>query len=662
MLKEEELDTLKALQNPIWVYDVERFRIHWANEQAMSFWEAESAAELYSRDFSENMSEAIYTLLKNDLKGFRNGKEHTQWWTLFPKQKRKEVYCHYSGILLNDGRVAMLAQVVVTKELLETELSIHSSTTIASLWDNDGYLKSANPMFIEIYGKKKMRFADLFFSEHQAHEVWSTALEVREHEVELYLPTVHGSRWYGLQIRVNQTKDGNQFVLRQYDVTERKQRELEHRQLAVIDPLTKLSNRYGLMKRLEEMIDRGAAFSLFFIDLDNFKTINDYYGHNQGDRLLNILAERLSFRFSEASCIARLGGDEFLIADLVVDHADLDGMAKNLMQAICEPFMLEELGELQISASVGIVRFPEDGFIIDDLLRHADAAMYSAKGRGKSQYIYFSKQMSDEVNRRHRMRQLLSKAICDEEFSANFSPVVDTYQQGIVAYESALTWTNAELGVISADEFYPVAKECGMAALIGFMGLEQSCQGLMKFNRKGLNYQLLISISSSQLFGGNFVASLKKLLNTIECSPESIIIALNEAHLADPKADLFVLHQLRELGVNLLAEGFGAGRSSLSLLQQVPVTHIKLDRQLVEDIETSSHSVVRAALSMSTSMGLVVIAEGVTRETQLQKLQGLGCYICTGSLFKEAPESNLYNQLDPSVGARFTLPLRDDLP
>ncbi len=194
------------------------------------------------------------------------------------------------------------------------------------------------------------------------------------------------------------------------------------------------------------------------------------------------------------------------------------------------------------------------------------------------------------------------------------------------------------------------------------MGLEQSCQGLMKFNRKGINYQLLISISSSQLFGGNFVASLKKLLNSIECSPESIIIALNEAHLADPKADLFVLHQLRELGVNLLAEGFGAGRSSLSLLQQVPVTHIKLDRQLVEDIETSSHSVVRAALSMATSMGLVVIAEGVTRETQLQKLQGLGCYICTGSLFKEAPESNLYNQLDPSAGARFTLPLRDDLP
>ena len=216
MLNECNIDDLSMLANPAWVYDVERYCIHWANASAIEFWQAETLDDLMQRDFRSSMSEAIFELLKSNLDQYRQGKEHTQWWTLYPKGHEKEVYCHFSGIRLRDNRMAMVVQIISGQQALGTELSNPPSTIIASLWDKNGLLTSANPLFNDLYGSSIREFSELFYSKEEANRLWARALKEREYETELYVPTPSGEQSHYIQIRVNQSKAGNLFVVRQF--------------------------------------------------------------------------------------------------------------------------------------------------------------------------------------------------------------------------------------------------------------------------------------------------------------------------------------------------------------------------------------------------------------------------------------------------------------
>ncbi|WP_028470264.1 putative bifunctional diguanylate cyclase/phosphodiesterase [Neptunomonas japonica] len=641
MLTESSLDALRSLHNPIWVYDVELFKIRWANDQALLFWEADSEEELYHRDFKKNMSEAIYTLLSNNLVEYRHGHEHTQWWTLFPKNKRKEIYCHYSGIELSDGRMAMLAQVVVTRELLETELSLHLSTTTVSLWGAQGQLKSANPMFVDLYGESLSQFAELFFSKRQADEVWNKAFDNNEFEVEIFLPTPLGEQWHYLHLRVNQTVHGDVLVVRQFDVTERKQRELHHKYLAIVDPLTQLKNRYGVLQQLEGFAAKGLPFSLFFIDLDNFKTINDYYGHEQGDKLLRALADRLRFRFSRSLSIARLGGDEFLLVDAC--DVELEQVANQLINAVSEPFNLEVLGDLRITASIGIANFPSDGESVDAILRHADAAMYEAKGRGKSTFVYFSKNISNGIKRRHQMRQLLGKAISQHEFQIAYLPVVDTQTQMLFGVEAQLQWNSPELGVIKPLEFMPVAEENGMTSSLEYYALEKSCQQTEEWiNITHGDFDaliLMIDISVRQLSCHRFISSIRALLKANRMDPQRVMLQVTGSQHLDNELAIKGLIQLHEMGLKIALCGFASNNTSFTLLHRLSLTHLKLDAKIIAEIERGTGPIVKALLSMAKSMEIKVLAEGVARQEQLDILNELGCFICQGGMFGNFKET-----------------------
>lgn len=624
MLKESELHTLTELHNPIWVYDVERFRIHWANEQALAFWEADSDEELFSRDFRENMSDAIYALLKEDLKGYQLGKEQTQWWTLFPKGHRKEVYCHYSGVELNDGRVAMLCQIVVTKDLLETELSIHSSTTIASLWSSDMKLKSANPMFKDIYGEDISHFSELFFSERSANDVWNSVRNMREYETDMFLPTPDGDRWHNLQIRMNTGQNGTSFVLRQYDITDRKQSELHHKKLAIVDSLTQLSNRYGIIKQLEELMDNIPQFSLFFIDLDNFKTINDYYGHSQGDNLLVAVAGRLLHRFPDALGSARLGGDEFLLVHPRVSTEELDEIGHEMIAALSEPFYLDDLGELQIGASVGIARYPDDGSSVDLLLRHADAAMYKAKHRGKNNYVYFSKRISDEISRRNTIRKLLPSGISNDEFSVKYHKINNAIKSELSFVEALPQWESSELGYLGLDEFIPIAESSGMVSLLRHITLEQSINNLKSYTDE--HVKLLINVTPVELQSSSFVRSLSELLAIAEFPPERLLLEMRvSSQPVNVNLIIDKLTSLREMGVNIGIGRFGNGYSCLSYLHKLPLTHIRLASGLVDEIQHGSLPAVQAVIAMAKQLKISVLAEGVQSREVAELLISAGC-------------------------------------
>jgi diguanylate cyclase (GGDEF)-like protein len=632
IFKEEDLHTLTSLHNPIWVYDIEEFRIHWANDQALEFWEADSREELYSRDFKNNMSQAISSLLEADLVKFRDGQEQTQWWTLFPRDKRKEVYCHYSGIKLLDGRIAMLAQVVVTKELLETELSIHSSTTIASLWDQYGHLKSTNPMFNDLYGDTLSRFDQLFFSSRQAQEIWDRVLQEREYETEIYLPTPTGDQWHNLQVRVNQSKEGNLFVVRQYDVTERKKRELHHKHLATIDSLTQLSNRYGALRFLEEAAAKIGEFSLFFIDLDNFKAVNDYYGHPQGDKLLTLVAQRLVYRFGDVLNISRLGGDEFLMMFRSTDLDHLEVIGDRLIRAVSEPFCIEGVADLNISCSVGIARYPYDGETIDTLMHHADAAMYEAKSKGKDAFVHFSKKISEELKRRQLLQKGLGKAITGSEFNVTYRPILNTLTRDLFGYNAVLGWQSAEFGYVDQAEFIPVAEESGMSGILGHFTLEKASRQIVRW-QQSVHYPLIIvlPICIAQLQNTQLVTSVMNVLNVTGCAPQQVMIEVSESRLAHhADQSLATLSQFRSLGFKVAIGGFGVGNSSLSILHKLPVTHLKMAASIVKDLADGSLPIAQATVAMAKSLGLDVIAEGVTNQFQIEVLKDIGCHLVEG--------------------------------
>lgn len=641
MLTEDSLVALKSLQNPIWVYDIECFRIRWANDQALIFWEAETEKELYERDFQKNMSEAIYALLSNNLIEYGRGHEHTQWWTLFPNNKRKEIYCHYSGVKLNDGRIAMLAQVVVTRELLETELSLHLSTTTVSLWDDKGCLKSVNPMFTDLYGESLKHFHELFFSVRQADEIWKETFESGEYEAELFLPTPSGEQWHYLNLRVNQGAHGSVLVVRQFDITERKQRELHHKHLALVDPLTQLKNRYGILQQLEGFAEKGLSFSLFFIDLDNFKTINDYYGHDQGDKLLRALSDRLQFRFSSALSIARLGGDEFLLVE--AGDVELERVANKLISAISESFNLEELGDIRVTASIGIASFPADGESVDAILRHADAAMYEAKESGKSTFVYFNQKLSNGIQRRHQMRQLLEKAIAHHEFRVIYQPVINTEMGKVAGIEALLQWDSPELGIIKPSEYMPVAEENGMTGLLECYLLDQSCEQLGSWievsDYKNNSLFLVISVSIRQLSCHEFISSVSTLLSDQGIDPTTVMLQVSGAQSLDNKLVTQGLVQLRKLGLKVMLSDFCAQSSSLAFLYRLPITHVKLDKKTVGALEQGALPVIQAIIDMAQKMNIDVVASGVSDQTQSDLLKENGCYLCQGTVFSESDEA-----------------------
>ncbi|RVU32617.1 putative bifunctional diguanylate cyclase/phosphodiesterase [Neptunomonas marina] len=636
MYKERDLNALTDLHNAIWVYDVQKYRIHWANVQALDFWESESLDELCQRDFRENMSDAVYALLEGDLDNFRDGAVYKQWWTMFPRGIRKEAYCCFSGIELADGRAAMMVQSLVTKDLLETELSVHSAATVASLWNLDGALMSANPMFTDLYGKELDRFEALFSSAAQAKELLAAVREEGHIERELFLPTPNGGRWHNVQLRINRNSRKPLFAVRQNDITERKQTEIYHRHLAIMDPLTGLLNRYGVMKRLESLAEDQQEFSLFFLDLDNFKTINDFYGHEKGDRLLKALADRLQYRFDGAMAIARLGGDEFLLIHPDVQLADVERLGDQVLQAVREPFDITGLGMFTVTASIGAARYPQDGGAVDAILRHADAAMYQAKGHGKSRIEYFSRSMTDAIHQRQVMRSTIAKAFESRALSLQLAPLAALDGNLSSAYVGELIWHSDKLGNLSPDTFYPIAEENGMMIQLYLHQFELAREQLATWRAKGKQSQLMLKVSLRQLQNDSFVSSaLQQLDEAPELAPRILLELVDADDLVDIDCAVEVMQRFSQRGVQFALGGFCSGGTPLTLLYQLPLTHIKLDKQIVDDLDKGGLPIALSLLNIASQLNLKTMAEGVSDADQEQTLKKLGCQMFYGKHIKQ---------------------------
>jgi diguanylate cyclase (GGDEF)-like protein/PAS domain S-box-containing protein len=427
------------------------------------------------------------------------------------------------------------------------------------------------------------------------------------------------------------------------DITERKQAEARISHLATRDALTNLPNRLLLNDRLQHALAaarrQNTTIAVMFIDLDRFKTINDSLGHDVGDELLCEVARRLGRCVRDSDTLARLGGDEFVIVlDGLSDPADAQVVGNSVMQALSAPFVIRG-HRLVTSASIGVSCYPADGPDAAVLMRHADIAMYHAKGTGRNALRFFSQEMNQQALERHKLESALRRALETDELRLVYQPLVTVSGGQVVGAETLLRWRHPELGDISPARFVPVAEETGLIGQVGDWVIEAACAQLAAWGNAP-RLRLSVNVSVGQLRDSRaFLDRMRGLITDSHIDPSRLEFEITETLLATNVAEhAEVLRQLGGLGCPIAVDDFGTGYSSLSYLKRFPIDSIKIDRGFIRDIVTDADdaAIVSAILAMAKKLKLEVVAEGVETPEQLAVLRELGCDRYQGWLFSPA--------------------------
>ena len=626
-LDERLLTVMDVLHTPVWVYDIQRHHIYWANDAALGLWEASSLAELKSRDFSADMAAAIDLLLQRYLGDFQQERSYNEWWTLSPKGVKKQVYLRLSGIQLA-GRQMMMAEAVIDADTLYQESSLATGDTLACLFDNEGRLESGNHHFDMCFGTGILTLPQIFSGADEAFYRRLSRLD--EVVAEGECRTQKGMRWFQYQFR--HIQQGARILLTMRDITDRKLEELEHRHLAWHDSLTGLLNRYGLMKSLEAYCGLGGRFALVFMDLDNFKLVNDNYGHKAGDRLLERVAGRLKQICPRDVELARLGGDEFTALVPLNQASDrAQEVADLMLSQMSKPLQLSGVPEVTIGGSIGIAIYPDDADDGDNLITRADMAMYQAKQMGRLRWQRFTPSMQQSLHRKLTLKQFLAKAVGRGELSLRYQPQVDVAQGKLIGFEALLRWYNPVLGHVSPAEFIPLAEEMGLIREIGSWVLATALAQMGEWQRQWqVRVPVSVNLSGFQL-SASLPGQVAQQLRESNVEAGLLTLELTETVLMlDMKGCIEILDALSEQGIKIAIDDFGTGYSSLAYLNRLPIDTIKLDRSFVVGLNLP---VIRATVAMATSLGLGILAEGVEDEHELAALRAQGCHVFQGFLF-----------------------------
>ena len=445
------------------------------------------------------------------------------------------------------------------------------------------------------------------------------------------------------------------------DISERKQADARIEYLAYYDALTDLPNRRLLLDRLEQSISRarrtGRYGAMLFLDLDRFKNINDSLGHPIGDALLTEVSRRLTHDLRVEDTVSRLGGDEFvlLLADLHEDRDQAAGfaqtVAEKVQQRLAEKYQLNG-HDLHITPSIGVAMFPsgiQSKDTSDDILRHADTAMYRAKDDGRDTIRFFSEDMQQAADKRLAIEKELRHALERKEIQLYFQPQVDG--RGIITGAETLVrwWNEQQQTFISPGTFIPIAEATGLILPIGEWILRTACEHLKRWQDQGLDiYHLAVNVSPRQFRQANFIEQVATILHETGADPAMLGLELTEGMVIDNIADTITkMEGLKRLGVELSIDDFGTGYSSLAYLKKMPLDILKIDQSFVRDIETdaSDAAIVDTIISMAGHLGLRVIAEGVETQYELQFLESKGCRFYQGYLFSKAVPEHEFSKL-----------------
>ena len=558
------------------------------------------------------------------------------------------------------------AQKETELRLLVRERAMYSSVNaivITRCEDHQHLIEYVNPAFEHITGYtlqeikgRDPRFMQVpEFDVEERHQI-RDALE-RQESIHVVLRNMRKNGdifWNNLRIDPVRNVDGTvtHYVGVIEDVTAKRQYERRLQHLANHDPLTGLANRTLLQEKVTMSMlfaqRTNALMAVAFLDLDNFKFINDTFGHDAGDLVLKEVANRLRHNVREEDTIARMGGDEFvLVITSEPSLAHVGDMVERVRVSLSAPVHINGK-EVSPGVSIGVSLFPRDGDTVDRLMRAADAAMYHAKTSGRNNVKFFSEDLNASVHEHLSLKARLANAIQAGQLFVSYQPKVDLRSGRVVGAEALVRWSDPEDGIVGPDKFIPIAEETGLIIPLGEWVLNKACETLCELQDNGVRgFTISVNLSTRQLRDKSFVARLSALLARYELDPGALELEVTESQLMDnPDEAMKVLAQLKQLGVRLSIDDFGTGYSSLSHLQKFPVDFIKIDRTFLREVGLVERDTViaKAIISLGHTLNLIVIAEGVETSEQLSFLREHDCDQMQGYYFSPALTKEMLHQ------------------
>ncbi len=436
------------------------------------------------------------------------------------------------------------------------------------------------------------------------------------------------------------------------DISRRKQQEEELRKLTNIDMLTGLPNRSNLQVTLSNLVKKQSDHTLMVLDIDNFKRINDSLGHQIGDELLTLIAKRIETSLPSYTYLYRLGGDEFaLLVDKTPDIGSSAAIASRIIDSFILPFDIND-EKFVISASIGIVLYPEDEVDEQALLRKADIAMYHAKSAGGGRYQFYSESLNKNAIRQLEVENLIRQGLRDDLFEVYYQPKVDVKTHQLVGMEALVRLNHPTQGLIPPNDFIPLAEENGLIVDIGDMVLRKACFAAQKWREQGLfDGRVAVNLSSHQFALPDLQQRIESILRLTQLPAANLELEITEGTvIKHPEKAIEVMQQLAQMGVSLALDDFGTGYSSLSYLKRFPIHTLKIDKAFIDDIDKSDRDLkmVDSIITIAHNMGLSVVGEGVEEASQLNILKALNCEEIQGYYFSKAvPEADFAALLKP---------------
>ncbi|MDC3414988.1 putative bifunctional diguanylate cyclase/phosphodiesterase [Terrihalobacillus insolitus] len=555
-------------------------------------------------------------------------------------------------------------QVRKQKEFLQKVIN-HNPNAIYAM-DSEGRHTLVNKAYADFFhvipeemvGKKEEEFNPIriqtqtFLKENQ--QVINT-LEELETEVSIFDP--NGKQYWLDVVKVpiiGDEEEETQVLCVATDITERKEQEEKIRFHAYHDDLTNLPNRKMFFKRLEEELEdakeKQEILAVLFLDLDGFKQVNDTFGHNVGDRLLQVISERIGSCIREKDTVFRLGGDEFtVILQNIEDKHVAAESAKSMMDMLTKPYEIEG-NTFVMTTSIGISIYPDNGLDSSSLTKYADMAMYQGKQQGKNTYRFYTTDMESDITNNIRLKMELRNALEKNQFFIHYQPKVSLESEQIEGVEALLRWEHEELGLVSPNEFIPVIEETGMIHAIGEWILKTVCTQHKVWRDQGYpTLKVAVNLSPIQLKDPDIIEKITDILQETNMEPEWLEFEITETSLIENQKEATkILKKLRKMGIRIAIDDFGTGYSSLHLLKRLPVDILKIDRAFIQD--NDDHAILESILEMAKKLQLTVVAEGVETKEQLDYLKDQYCQEAQGffishPLSKEKFESFVNAQL-----------------
>ncbi len=674
--KLEKIKTFQILQN--------------SNQEQFFINASVNSTFIYSTTISRYQEEQLLLFRKNFFSNYLNDTYATQWFQLSSDRinlleeisfKMLKQYINISNNVYQESLNSLyitallwilslislsilsyiLRNLIKTEEHLMDELRIsaytfdsHEAMTITNvngdiLKVNDAFSRITGYSASEVIGKnprvlKSMKHSEEFYKEmwHQIHAngKWSNDIYNKRKNGEIYLERL------SITAIKNEQNITTHYIAQFLDISDVKQAQVDAQYQADHDFLTGLINRKYLMQRLNEEFVKARRHNFLhaflFIDLDEFKSINDTYGHKIGDKLLIEVSHKLKSLLRAEDIVSRISGDEFAIMILNIDKAepeaakDIKDICEKIIYELSRSFIIDEY-KLNISASIGIKLFPDEEKDVQDVIVHADTAMYQAKKQGKNQFVFFDKAIELELKHFQLLEEELNHAYLNNEFKFHFQPKVDTTTNKIIGAEALIRWLHPQKGLLYPDAFLQVAIEINMIHNITILALRSSCM-FIKSNYKIFEGTISININSKELLDPLFEQDIITTIKKYAVEPSRIELEITEDELIkDFDTVVLVIKRLKKYGIKFSIDDFGTGYSSMTYLQKLPVDSLKIDRSFIQNLtDKSNQELIKMMLNMAETFNMSSIVEGIENKNQLEFIKNNGAKQYQGFYFSKA--------------------------